>query len=913
MTATDDEIFSAAYGVASSLLQLEKPITIEGLDRTIALVAAMDKFSQVNLDQLRKALEADNNIRVGGYSVIDDRDFQSWINGARDNRPFDFWDRYKHFLRLKKRFAKSVVDQLDSLTDDILDRLRDPSTPGSWDRRGLVVGDVQSGKTSNYTGLICKAVDAGFPLIIVLAGVHNSLRSQTQIRLDEGFLGFDTRLNLRGDQENLRIGAGAMPGQKLLIAHSLTSSNDSGDFKRATADGTQLIPGGKDPIILVVKKSVSILDNLLKWVSSVRGVNDDTIPGGKIIRDVPVFVIDDEADYASANTREYRDDIGEIDPDADPTRTNKLIRRLLTTFEKSAYVGYTATPFANVFMHHEATSKEVGEDLFPRSFIINIPAPSNYIGAEKVFGLDRPGDEKESKGLPIIRRIDDASNIFPLRHQKWLEVDTLPVSMHEAILSFILACAARRVRGDSEADNSMLIHVTRFTLVQAQVAELVSEALTDIRRQLEFPGTGGDAEARLRKLWDIEFVPKFPTISAALPEEDLEPVSWDEVQAELYNAVKRITVREINGSAKDALDYAEHPQGLSVIAIGGDKLSRGLTLEGLTVSYFVRTSRMYDTLMQMGRWFGYRPRYADLCRLYTSPELVKWYRHIATATAELREEFDLVFDRGGNPLEFGNRVRTHPDGLMITAANKMRSSTLIRAGFAGTISETVSFDIKSAEHNLDAFSRLFQGLPKASLDSGRYVWNGVGGADVSELLSGIETSRDSWKANAQALSRYIRNRVDHGRLENWTVVLLAGGKSPRRGTIGPYELPLNTREDRSEGDEEKFTIGRLVSPPDEMIDFTMEQREQAMAETLAAWSAKSGPKRDAPKTPSGPFIRKQRSRNRGLLLVYPIDPGPSRPDVPPMIGFGVSLPFDHDAPLIDYAANSVKQLEDLFA
>lgn len=913
MTATSDEIFSAAYGVASSLLQLEKPITLEGLERTVALVGVMDKFSGVNLDQLRKALEAKNNIRVGGYSVIDDKDFQSWVYGAREKLPFEFWKRYKNYLELNKRFPESVVDQLDGLTDDILDRLRDPSTPGSWDRRGLVVGDVQSGKTSNYTGLICKAVDAGFPLIIVLAGVHNSLRSQTQIRLDEGFLGFDTRLNLRGDQENLRIGAGAMPGQKLLIAHSLTSSNDSGDFKRGTADGTQLIPGGKDPIILVVKKSVSILDNLLKWVASVRGVNDETVPGGKIIRDVPVLVIDDEADYASANTREYRDDLGEIDPDADPTKTNKLIRKLLTIFEKSAYVGYTATPFANVFMHHEATNRDVGDDLFPRSFIINIPAPSNYIGAEKVFGLDRPGEENELEGLPIIRRIDDAAQIFPLRHNKWLKVDVLPPSMHEAILSFILACAARRVRGDAEADNSMLIHVTRFTLVQEQIAELVSDALTDIRRQLEFPGTGGNAETKLRKLWDLEFVPKFPRIASVLPEEDLEPVSWNEIEAELYNAVKRITVRQINGSAKDALDYMEHPQGLSVIAIGGDKLSRGLTLEGLTVSYFVRTSKMYDTLMQMGRWFGYRPRFADLCRLYTSPELVKWYRHIATATAELREEFDLVFERGGNPLEFGNRVRTHPDGLLITAANKMRSSTSIRAGFAGTISETVSFDIQSADRNMNAFSRFFEGLPEATLDGNRYIWKDVDGAQIGDLMHGIETSRDSWKANAQALSRYVRNRVANGRLRKWTVVLLAGGTSTRRGRIGPYELPLNKREDRSEGDKEKFTIGRLVSPPDEMIDFTKEQREQAMAETLAAWSAKSGPKRDAPKNPSGPFIRKQRSEYRALLLVYPLDPGSSRVDVPPMIGFGVSLPFDRDAPLIDYAANSVKQLEELFA
>lgn len=517
------------------------------------------------------------------------------------------------------------------------------------------------------------------------------------------------------------------------------------------------------------------------------------------------------------------------------------------------------------------------------------------------------------RGLPIIKSIDDAEDIFPPRHNKWLEVDSLPSSMHEAILCFILACAARRVRGDAEADNSMLIHVTRFTLVQGQVAELVREALTDIRRQLEFPGTGGSVQAKLRKLWDTEFVPKFEPIAAALPEEDLDPVDWEDVEEELFKAAKRITVREINGTAKDALDYAEHPQGLSVIAIGGDKLSRGLTLEGLSVSYFVRTSKMYDTLMQMGRWFGYRPRYADLCRLYTSPVLTEWYRHIATATAELREEFDLVFDRGGNPLEFGHRVRTHPDGLMITAANKMRSSSRIRAGFSGTISETVSFDTRSAEQNLEAFNRFFDALPENRLSGGRYVWKGVGGALIGDLLGEIETSRDSWKANSHALSMYVRGRLQHERLEEWTVVLLAGGTSSRRARIGPYDVPLNRRDDRSEGDRAKFTIGRLVSPPDEMIDFEPEQRERAMAETLAAWQARSGPKRDAPKSPSGPFIRRQRSADRGLLLVYPLDPGPSKSDVPPIIGFGVSLPFDEDAPLVDYAANSVKQLEDLFA
>ena len=892
-TSSNEELFSSAYGVADSLLLMEPRVTQEALERTVAAVLSMPHFGNIDSNRLLKELEARNNTHVGGYSVIDDNDFSAWIARAQETRSFEFWKRYRHFLEKKKRFPREVVEQLDSLTDDILDRLRDPKTHGAWDRRGLVVGDVQSGKTANYTGLICKAVDAGFPLVVVLAGVHNSLRSQTQLRLDEGFLGFDTRLNLLAEQENQRIGAGKMPSAPFLIAHSLTSSSDGGDFKQATAQGTRIVPGGRDPVILVVKKRVSILKNLLAWVLSVRGIDDPNIAGGRTIRDVPLLVIDDEADNASANTNEYRDDDGAIDEDADPTKTNGLMRSLMTAFEKSAYVGYTATPFANVFMHHQAYSNQYGQDLFPRSFIINIPAPSNYIGPEKVFGLDRPGAEGESPGLPIVKPILDAEPYFPPRHRKGLTVSALPASLNESILAFILACSARRARGQIEAHNSMLVHVTRFTLVQDQVARLIEEELVDIRRQLEFRGTGGSAENRLKRLWNDDFLANAPIVRELLPDHDLPDLTWDKVQQQLFDAAKRISVRRVKGSAKDALDYADHPLGLSVIAVGGDKLSRGLTLEGLSISYFVRTSRMYDTLMQMGRWFGYRPRYADLCRLYTTSELVNWYRHIATATAELREEFDLMFANGESPLQFGYRVRTHPDGMLITAANKMRSGASVRAGFSGTISETVSFDISSARHNLNTFVEFLQSLLKVE-DSGQIVWTRIKGRKVTELMGNLETSRDSWKANSKAISDYIANRVSAGRLRKWTVVLIASGRSKVPAQIGPYKVILTERENHMPGDNEKVTIGRLVSPRDETIDLKKSQLEQALKETVAAWERKPTPKRQQPKSPSGPFIRKQRHPKHGLLLVYPIHAGLD--ENIPIMGFAISFPFDADAP-----------------
>lgn len=904
MTLSSEDMFASAYVVANGMLMLEKPITAEALDRAVKAVGDMPPFAEIDLHRLRKALESENNVHVSGYSVIDDLDFEAWVKSKRDGRKFPFWDRYLTFLDRKKRIPREVREQLDKLTDDILDRLRDPDTKGHWDRRGLVVGDVQSGKTSNYTGLICKAVDAGYPLIIVLAGVHNSLRSQTQIRLDEGFLGFDTRLNLVHMPGNQRIGAGALPGAPFLVAHSLTSRAETGDFRRGVAEGTKVIPGGKDPVILVVKKNVSVLKNLLAWVTSVRADDDENTPGGKLIRDVPLLLVDDEADFGSLNTNEYRDEDGFIIPDNDPTETNRLIRLLLSAFEKSAYVGYTATPFANVFVHHEGFSKKAGEDLFPRSFIINIPAPSNYIGAEKVFGLKKPDDE--GRTLPIVRSVRDAAALFPPKHKKEHPVTGLPASLHEALLAFMLSCAARRARGDIEVHNSMLVHVTRFTLVQDQVAQRIEDEVVDIRRQLEFPGAGGDALTRLEDLWGREFEDKQDQIAALLSDHDLPRVTWSEVEAQLFEAVKAIEVRRINGSAKDALDYDDHPKGLTVIAVGGDKLSRGLTLEGLSVSYFIRTSRMYDTLMQMGRWFGYRPRYADLCRLYTDPELVKWYRHIATASAELREEFEVMAAQGADPYTFGHRVQTHPDGMLITAANKMRASSTVRAGFSGTISETVAFDVDQTEWNFRRFAEFLAALPKTSESAGRFAWDAVSGKSVVGLLRTVRTSADSWKANAGALSDYIAERVANGCLKDWKVVLVASGRTKEPFDIEGYMGRQTERTPSSDPDSAKFTIGRLVSPADELLDLDNTQQGRALDLTIEAWKRKKAPKDPQPKAPSGASLRMVRDRTRGLLLIYPIYQGVGKL---PLMGFAISFPFDKDGPLIEYAENSVKQLE----
>src|SRR4051794_4465708 len=613
-------------------------------------------------------------------SLEDRTGHEEWLTSAREHIEWRFWDRYRRYLEQVELLPPAVISRTDESTDRVLAKLEHPCRPGEWDRRGLVVGQVQSGKTGHYTGLACKAADAGYKLIVVLAGMHNSLRSQTQLRLDEGLLGFDSQYQFRYDaQTQSRIGVGGMPGAEPLKVGSLTTSHEKGDFSKVRAKSLAL-PINDMPVLLVVKKHGSILNNLIKWVTQLHGT--PVIAGSEelVVRDIPLLVIDDEADNASVNTKKS---------DQDPAVINKRIRELLKAFDKSAYVGYTATPFANIFSSTVEDEKH-GLDLFPRHFIESLKPPSNYFGPTRVFGLPAQGDTDEVDPLPIFREIDDYSSWMPDKHKVGWEppAGEFPASLRRAVLSFFLVCPARGERGQGTKHNSMLIHTTRFTDVQGRVAEQVEDLLTSLRYRLRYgAGDGPDIWNELRELWESDFVTATSAWDRGEP-----PASWTEIEPHISPGVTKIHVRTINGNSTDALEYYEHRQeGLSVIAVGGDKLSRGLTLEGLSVSYYLRASRMYDTLMQMGRWFGYRPGYQDLCRLYTTPELQHWYRQISLANAELLARFDEMAAVGARPGDFALYVRESPNGLMVTARAKMRDGTSMQVAFSKELIETIVF------------------------------------------------------------------------------------------------------------------------------------------------------------------------------------------------------------------------------
>jgi hypothetical protein len=893
--------------VLNLLREIEAP-TREEIRSSVQDVVRMLKSrgsDAIDPDILTREVESLCNVWVGTSTALEDlADHVEWLSSRRAEINWRFWDRYRRFLEEEQHWAPRTVRRLDELTDEILGRLEDPARAGAWDRRGMVVGQVQSGKTSNYIGLICKAADAGYRLIVVLAGMHNSLRSQTQLRLDEGFLGFDTQQRLFFQEDNRRTGAGALIGSGLYPVHSLTNSEEKGDFRLSVARQDSVIVGS-DPILLVVKKNASILRNLIKWATYIQQVRHPE-SGRLIVPDVPLLVIDDEADNASINTRDipYGED-GRADPDYDPTAINGLIRQLLHRFEKSAYVGYTATPFANIFIYDQGFSEEHGPELFPRDFIVRVPVPDNYVGPNEVFGLpdDPLAGLEGTDAFPTFRPVEDHQTWIPDGHKKDLDVGPLPDSLRLALRSFILACAARAARGQVNVHNSMLVHVTRFTAVQDQVSEQIRDELASLKRRLRYgDGSGRRLVDELKELWQSDFVPT----SSWFDEEELRPVSWSEIEGRLAAAAQKIETLTINGTARDALTYWEHRNGLSVVAVGGDKLSRGLTLEGLTVSYYLRASKMYDTLMQMGRWFGYRHGYMDLCRLYTTPELCDWYRDITAANQELMNLFDHMADVGGTPKDFGLRVKSHPDGLLVTAPAKMRHGEKMRLSFSDSISETIVFhtepDVIAANAALvEEFVSKLNKDARQARRSGTILWSGVEPAEILAFLESFRTHERAKKAQTPLLVRYIRSAVGRGELIEWTVALVGNSASDHTRMIGGREVGLIQRAHQEP--DKAYRIRRLVSPADELVDLTQERKDRALRETQAAWHVNPGrsKRKEPPELPSGPMIRRQRDPRSGLLLIYPLDPAEiSQPDSPAIMGVAVSFPRSPSATTIEY-------------
>lgn len=814
--------------------------------------------------------------------VADDLDDKTWWDDLRKDESFmpEYWQRYYHYLRKKPSWSITAVDEIDRSTDEIMNALANPRKGTANDRMGMVFGYVQSGKTAHYIGLINKAYDAGYRVIIVLTGIHNSLRSQTQSRIDEEVLGYETSLenivDLTRERNAIGVGIGAH-NQVAEVVQSITTRDDKGDVNKIT-ESVSMMP----PFIIVTKKNATVLRTILRFFR--KNHCAEIIDGKKIIpAKYPALIIDDEADQASINTNETYDEFGNVLDDYNPTTINGLIRELLKMFECRSYAGYTATPFANIFIPPHVDSEKYGTDLFPRDFIFRAPRADQYIGAREFFGIS--GDEN-TPVMPLFRPIEAGAAFLGKGTKATDAVSNIPDELKKAIKYFLISTALRNCRGQVNKPNTMLVHIVRFVSQQNTVKKLVK---TYYEEELENYIKYGDSTIRddLRAIWEEDYLPTTSKLRVQFAKYmgGCTDVSWDDIWTEIRRIVtkKEITIYSVNGKSKDALLYKNHEgKPFNVIVIGGDKLSRGLTLEGLTVSYFTRNSNTYDTLMQMGRWFGFRPGYLDACRLFTTPRLNGLFAHISMATEDLAAQFDFMNSVVQTPKEFGLRVAAHPT-LEITSKNKLRTGYEIKRDFSCKLSQTRVFDIDGEQYdrNFAAVENLllsikhcritadqYQATHGRAIPGKHYFWENVSAYDVANFFENYETSKTATRANSKYMADYVRtlNADGIGGVKNWTVCLL----NVDNGTpFGIADITVGGGIFREEGKgvssyDTTCSIHTMTSAGHEYFDYP-----QTLLDDVDA--LRDQYKDDDSVTKVNELIRKNtRPFEKGLLLLYPI-------------------------------------------
>ena len=840
-------------------------------------------------EQLAREIESQLDVTMTLGSVVQE-EFAEWYDAAKASIDPYYWDRYRRLLE-QKGFAPDVLAKLDQVTSRIAGLLENPQKEGESDRRGMVVGHVQSGKTANYTGLVCKAADAGYKLIVIIAGIHNNLRNQTQQRIDEGFVGRDSA-SLARDRANRIIGVGKFDTRHF----PLTVTTSLKDFNKATAEvvGVEL-RALNVPAVLVIKKNPSTLRNLIDWLK------EHNARGGSALVDAPMLLIDDEADNASINTNRNP---------GEATKINALIRELLNLFRRKCYVGYTATPFANIFIDPDTDTEMLKADLFPRDFIVSLDPPSNYFGALRIFGPEREHD--------ILREIVDNEPLLPIKHKKDLVIQGLPESLRTAVRSFILIRAIRMLRGHARAHNSMLVNASRFTDVQKRMRDLIHAELERIVTRVRLQGALPEKEAlkdeELRGLHDV-FVGEFRDCG----------FTWSDVQEVLLDAAAPIRVEEVNSRSTGNLVYSEHEEhGLNVIAVGGFSLSRGLTLEGLTVSYFLRNSVMYDTLLQMGRWFGYRPDYEDLCRIWMPPEAIGWYEHITESIEELREELRHMERAGLTPKDFGLKVRSHPDTLIVTARNKLGSSKELRVkiGLANRFIETARLprEPRHLEHNFELLKSTVRTLLERKPathwgDNASWFWSEIPADVVIDFVTRFRNHPTSVNTDPEPVAAFIRAGKDL-ELGQWDVALITLARPGDHQPVEIEGLPVN-RQERSAGREmgpDWFMVTNKQRVSSRGVERLGVPEDDALAAEDAYRSA--NPAR-GPREPNYPDRIYRQVRKRPLLILHLLRVGapvearslPTGFPLEDVVAWSISFPEAPETaarhPTVEYVVNTV--------
>lgn len=754
-----------------------------GLEQASELVrgnleSLLGRFSEVHDRLFREAVELvqkeiGNPVEILHRHSLLKQLAPSWYKGPRST---DLqWPALVEYLKNVKRWDDTTIASVDAMSTEIVSLLEDPAKE-DFACRGLVVGYVQSGKTANMTAVIAKAADAGYNLVVVLAGLTNALRKQTQVRLETDIVDrYRHNWNL------------------------LTHRDDDGDF-RTPANRAFQPPHAGYVNLAVLKKNKSPLEHFTQTVS--RTPN----PVRSRLR---VLVIDDECDQASVNSS---------DDEYKLTVINEKIRNILSLLPGVSYVGYTATPFANVLINPYPQNSGQLDDLYPKDFITALPKPSGYFGTEDLFGrspVDAGEEGADEEGYDMIRSIsleDENSLQPPSRKDKDAFIPQMPPSLEEAVLYFLACCAARRVRGQSGQHMSMLVHTSAYVVMHERVADLI-RGWIDVH-QTDLARATGVIGERMMAVWNRE-APALPgSITSA------RKVTFEQLKLELAEVLSALEIPVENGFSDDRIDYGSGPR--TYIVVGGSVLARGLTIEGLMVSYFLRSSSQYDTLLQMGRWFGYRLGYEDLPRIWMTDDLALAFRALATVETEIRSDIAEYKERNVTPMEFAVRIRTIP-GMAVTAANKMRAARVVDVSFSGKHVQTIRFesnDRSVVNRNWQAGSSLLVDLRDsghAASQRTRRYFTDVPLSKVLVFLRQYLVHPSHKELSARFLLDYITGRTDH--LARWNVGLWEPNKNDApTAELGNFgSVKLNTRA-KLKGPSQVADIKALMSKRDILID-----------------------------------------------------------------------------------------------
>ena len=733
--------------------------------------------------------------------------------------PTSSWQLYMNKLQNQGWTDDSLKD-IENTTISILRKLR---IENDEPIKGLTIGHVQSGKTASMAALMAMAADWEFNLFIVLSGTIENLRKQTEDRL----------IN------DLKT-SGNLSWERL----SKLSLKPSSSHK---VSNLVLPKMSRERYLNVCLKHKTRLHDLILWLKE----------DGNKLSQMRIIIIDDESDQGGVNTNNVNDSL------AERTALNKAIVDLVNIQANDGakplsmnYISYTATPYANFL--NEASA----ESLYPQDFVAVLNPAKEYFGAKEIFGLE---NDEYYRGLPIIRTIDkDNFELVKSIHKG--EESSIPESFKEALHWFLLATAVMRYR-KYKKPVSMLVHTSQKQVHHEIFAGLIDSYFKSTSKMKIIEDCRVLYNKEQKKFTKEDFEMEFEVYPSKEEVKDYPP--FEKIEDELKRLIRQnpshINVLEEtkrldyhdglhlcidNCSNNKITEDLEHirlaypdPQlpnypapAPAFIVIGGSTLSRGLTIEGLVSTYFLRTTSQADTLLQMGRFFGYRKGYEMLPRIWLTKDTTAKFRFMATLEAEMREDIETFILEGMDANEYGPKIKNSPklSWMRITAKNRMQNAEEIDLDFSGTSNQTVVFEDDKAiqKNNIEVTERFLTDLGDANetRNSRGLYWKNISFQKIKEnFFEKFTFSKQSEFSNLDTFIKWYQEKEEEAGFTKWNIVLSSSGvvdsNQNNQWVIGGRGVGLVTRSRRGSATGEKINIGVLRTPSDLYADMTKEMYE----------------------------------------------------------------------------------------